>query len=99
MRAVEVNASFRRQGEAMRDAAPAPVGESRALIALTPAAAACESTESYRQPAFLAHLIATRDHSPQTRERRRAEPGEALAAYRAAAGLAKRLRPIAPQPR
>ncbi len=89
MRVVEVNASFRRQDEAARDTAPAPVGESRALIALTPAAAACQSSGSYRQAAFLAHLIATKDQSPQTRERRRAEPGDAIAAYRAAAGLAK----------
>jgi hypothetical protein len=33
--------------------------------------------------AFLAHLIATREQAPQTREKRRAEPAEALAAYRA----------------
>lgn len=31
---------------------------------------------------FLAHLIATAARMPQTRERRRAEPAEALAAYR-----------------
>ncbi|SDU39154.1 hypothetical protein [Stappia sp. ES.058] len=33
--------------------------------------------------AFLAQLIATRDNMPQTRARRRAEPDEAIAAYRA----------------
>jgi len=32
---------------------------------------------------FIAHLIATAAHMPQTRERRRAEPEVALAAYRA----------------
>lgn len=90
MRVVEVNASFRRQGEAARDTAPAPAGESRALIALTPAAAACEPSGSYRQAAFLAHLIATKGQHPQTRERRRAEPGEAIAAYRATAKLTGR---------
>jgi hypothetical protein len=37
--------------------------------------------------AFLAHLIATKAHAPQTREKRRAEPAEALAAYRAVANL------------
>ena len=30
---------------------------------------------------YVAHLIATRDGAPQTRERRRAEPQEATAAY------------------
>ena len=87
MRVAEVNASFRRQGEAAGAAAPAPAGESRALIALTPAAAACRPSGNYRQAAFLAHLIATKDQSPQTRERRRAEPGEAIAAYRATVAL------------
>ena len=37
--------------------------------------------------AFLAHLIATKTQAPQTREKRRAEPAEVLAAYRAAAGM------------
>ena len=46
-----------------------------------------EPASSYRQAAFLAQLIATRDQAPQTRDRRRAEPMEALAAYRAAAAL------------
>jgi hypothetical protein len=87
MRVVEVNASFRRQSEAARDTAPAPAGESRALIAVTPAAAACEPLANYRQAAFLAHLIAAKDQLPQTRERRRAEPAEAIAAYRATAAL------------
>jgi hypothetical protein len=39
--------------------------------------------------AFLAQLIATKDQHPQTRERRRADPTEALAAYRAAAALSE----------
>jgi len=30
---------------------------------------------------FLAHLIAVASHAPQTRDRRRAEPHEAVAAY------------------
>lgn len=41
----------------------------------------------YRQAAFLAHLIATKEQAPQTRERRRATPGDAVAAYRAMAAL------------
>jgi len=68
----------------------APAGESRALVALTPAAAAWPPSESHRQAAFLAHLIATKDQLPQTRERRRAEPAEAIAAYRAGAALTGR---------
>jgi hypothetical protein len=35
---------------------------------------------------FLAHLIATARRLPQTRERRRASPGEAAAAYADATG-------------
>jgi hypothetical protein len=36
---------------------------------------------------FIAHLIATKAQAPQTRTRRRAEPGEAISAY---AGLGQR---------
>ncbi len=60
--------------------------QSRALVVTAPARAP-ELTSRPRQVAFLAHLIATKMHAPQTRERRRAEPNEALAAYRAAAAL------------
>ncbi|WP_137042845.1 hypothetical protein [Pseudolabrys sp. FHR47] len=58
----------------------------RALVATGPQPMA-EPAPNYRQATFLAQLIATRDHAPQTRERRRAEPVEALAAYRATAAL------------
>lgn len=34
---------------------------------------------------FLAHLIATQQQAPQTRQRRRAEPEDAIALYAAAA--------------
>jgi hypothetical protein len=43
-----------------------------------------------RQANFLAQLIATKDQHPQTRLRRRAEPGEAIFAYRAASATAKK---------
>ena len=86
MRIGEVNASFRRPGEAARDSTPAPTSESRALVALAPVAVP-EAPANYRQAPFLAQLIATKDQHPQTRERRRAEPAEALAVYRAAAAL------------
>ena len=38
---------------------------------------------TFRQAPFLAQLIATKDKHPQTRQRRRAEPAEAIDAYRA----------------
>lgn len=59
----------------------------RALVTTTPQPAV-EPSVNYRKATFLAQLIATRDQVPQTRERRRAEPMEALAAYRAMAALA-----------
>ena len=87
----EVNASTFRQSESnARTGEPdgaADRPESRALVSLAPLANAPEVQASYRNAAFLAHLIATKDQHPQTRERRRAEPNEALAAYRAAAAL------------
>jgi hypothetical protein len=60
--------------------------ECRALVVTAPAAVP-EKRMLPRQAAFLAQLIATKQQAPQTRERRRAEPSEALAAYRSAAGL------------
>ena len=65
---------------------PATAPESRALVATTPACSR-EPPSVYRQTPFLAQLIATRDQLPQMRERRRAEPGESIAAYQAAAIL------------
>jgi hypothetical protein len=68
-----------------RDAVSAPAKQdknSRALVVATPADAQAR-TVNYRQAPFLAHLIATKDQFPQTRQRRRAEPTEAIAAYRA----------------
>lgn len=60
--------------------------DSRALVVIE-AVAAVQTAPVYREAAFLAHLIATREHAPQTRERRRAEPGEAISAYRAAMAM------------
>ena len=59
--------------------------ESRALIALEPATQRERSLPLTRRPAapFLAQLIATQMHVPQTRERCRAEPAEAAAVYAA----------------
>jgi hypothetical protein len=61
--------------------------ESRALVALSPLPESPECAIGYRNAPFLAQLVATKDHHPQTRERRRAEPKVASAAYRATAAL------------
>ena len=58
---------------------------SRALIPLSPARSSEGTQAAVRQPAnFLAHLIATGQALPQTRERRRTEPNVATAIYAAA---------------
>ena len=79
-----------------REATAAPrehAAESHALVVQAAAAAERIST-NYRQApfqaTFLAHLIATKDQLPQTRERRRAEPDEVIAAYRAAEAITGR---------
>lgn len=46
----------------MAGSEPAPaLGESRALIALTPTTKAAATPTSYRQVPFLAHLLAVKD--------------------------------------
>jgi hypothetical protein len=61
--------------------------ESRALVALDPLQDRSGCQAGHRYAPFVAHLVATKDQHPQTRERRRVDPSEALAAYRAAAAL------------
>ena len=63
-----------------------PASQSRALVPLTRPAER-EPTAGFRQTFFLAQLIANKEQLPQTRERRRGDPGEAIAAYRAADAL------------
>jgi len=64
---------------------------SRALIPLSPVRSTERTQTIVRQPVnFLAHLIATQQASPQTRERRRVEPQIAVAVY-AAAGSSVRV--------
>jgi hypothetical protein len=58
-------------------------------LTVVPAAPTHEERPTGRLGApFLAHLIATARHMPQSRERRRGEPAEATAAY--AASLRRR---------
>jgi hypothetical protein len=91
MRLGEINSSSLRQPDAAEHRAEAdsgtPASESRALVALASAANPPERQIGYRDAPFLAQLIATKYQHPQTRERRRAEPDEVLAAYRATVGL------------
>ena len=70
-------------------AEPAATAEEagRALVAVAPAVNAADLIANYRDAPFLAQLIATKNQHPQTRVRRRAEPEEAAAAYRATASL------------
>jgi hypothetical protein len=71
-------------GRGPRHAGAAPAAmASRALIPLQPLARADLAARDRPQASFLAHLIATDRQLPQTRERRRAEPGDAIAAYAA----------------
>ena len=71
----------REPASARRDAR---TSESRALIPLQPIARGDTPLRTRAQAAYLAHLIATKDKVPQTRERRRAEPQEVIAVYAAA---------------
>jgi hypothetical protein len=75
-----------RFGLAPQAAEPAPAGpaKSRALTVTAPPASTEDKPSPYRQAPFLAQLIAAKDQHPQMRERRRATPTEAIAAYRAA---------------
>jgi hypothetical protein len=65
-------------------------------MALVPVAAPLPPAEDERRltrrssASFIAQLIANEKQLPQTRERRRADPQVALAAYGAAAKLVKR---------
>ncbi|MEA2877974.1 MAG: hypothetical protein QOF14_3170 [Hyphomicrobiales bacterium] len=90
--AINTSAS-RRKDEA--HAPDAPETESRALIAIEAPAPSERAPRVTRHPSagFLAQLIATRMQAPQTRARRRAEPGEAMAVYRSMTKpVAQRLR-------
>ncbi len=76
-------AGFARQNGSGHSADDRP--QSRALVVTEPVVP--EPVARPRPAAFLAHLIATKEKVPQTRERRRAEPTEAIAAYRTVAAI------------
>ena len=54
-----------------------------ALVPVTPVNRDTDRPHQASRPdcGFIAHLIATKAHAPQTRTRRRAEPGDAIIAY------------------
>jgi hypothetical protein len=80
--------AFGHGGQPPREAALSAAPTSRALTVISPPAPRDASPPLSRgDAAFLAHLIATKEQAPQTREKRRAEPAEVLAAYRAVANL------------
>ncbi len=64
--------------------------ECRALTAISLAAGPRRGAGGRRTAEFTAQVLAAKTKRPQARERRRAEPAEALAAYRAASLLAGR---------
>ena len=76
-----------RRAPAVLSETEAPACESRALIAIPAPVPAERAGTASRRPlaAFVAQLIATQTRAPQTRVRRRAEPGEVLAVYGTAA--------------
>jgi hypothetical protein len=61
--------------------------ESRALVALARSKQRSERAAGRQHAAFIAQLAAAKDHHPQTRHLRRADPGTASAAYRAPAAF------------
>ena len=86
---INPNAASSRMRPAAREAtavkAEEAVSNCRALIPLSPVRHSERPQTVVRQPAnFLAHLIATEQAIPQTRERRRVEPNVAARVYAAA---------------
>jgi hypothetical protein len=65
----------------------APVGSCTALTVLRPVSEPARPIRVLPRPdaSFLAQLIATADHSPQTRTLRRASSADAMAAYHSTA--------------
>jgi hypothetical protein len=61
----------------------------RALVLVSKAFSPLPPRRRRPCPTFLAQLIATAQNAPQTRERRRAEPAEALSCYAAKTATAR----------
>ena len=92
-----ISSSTARTRAASKQAGEQRVTKSQALVAVAPIVRADAPAPLARRAAsaaFLTQLIATREQLPQTRERRRAEPADAIAVY--AARLAAVPGPLAP---
>ena len=77
-----------------RPDAEAPVATGRSVLAVAPADRADRPVTAHRRTLapLVAHLIATVTDAPQLRQKRRADPGDAVLAY----GAANRLGPAPP---
>lgn len=89
------SASVSSRNRLSQDADPAPAADSRALVAVAPVPRIEPPRIGSNRAAagFLAHLIAIDQQAPQTRLRRRADPGQASSTYRAVSALAAGARP------
>jgi hypothetical protein len=74
------------QGDRHAGDAGADAPGCRALVSTQPTVSTVKPARRAAAP-FLAQLIAGKDQHPQSRERRRADPREALAAYASTATL------------
>jgi hypothetical protein len=80
------------QERAMPAEADVPETPSRALVTLAPKPHDAHPHRSVQRAAlFLTQLIASASRVPQARERRRADPSEVIAAYRATVERLQRL--------
>jgi hypothetical protein len=78
------------RSESQQDAGDAAGSQCRALVLVSKSVFSPLSPHGRRPSAnFLAQLIATAQSAPQTRERRRAEPAEALSCYAAKTATAR----------
>jgi hypothetical protein len=90
----EINSSSSQLTDSDQPSAAAPEivkdAGGRALLVLEPEREILGAVAGFRQAPFLAQLIATKDKHPQTRERRRAHPADAIGAYRAVEAMVER---------
>ena len=61
------------------------------LIPLKPRGEALRHGPAHRIAPFITHLIATSERLPQTREKRRADPADVIAAYQATVSRLRQL--------
>src|SRR4051812_7618833 len=81
--ALPVPSEVGRQPNGTRSASAESVERGRSIVPLAAVDGDVNKSAPYSRPAaaFLAHLIATAQQAPQTRQRRRAEPTHAISLY------------------